>query len=129
MRHHDDRDAFVVEPLENLHHLDAGPAVEIPGRLVGEDHVRIVDQRSRDGNALLLASGKLARRVIAASLKAHRSQDLFRFLPQLRAGERDLGIKQRQLDVFQGRRAREKIEVLENEPEFAIAHIRQLIPA
>ena len=86
VRHHDDRDAFVVERLENFHHFDACPAVEVPGRLVREQHFRIVDQRARDGDALLLAAGKLARRVIAAPLQADRSQDLFRFLAQLHAG-------------------------------------------
>src|SRR5947207_14236453 len=43
VRHHDDGDALLVQALENLHHLDARPAVEISGRLIREDDFRIVD--------------------------------------------------------------------------------------
>jgi hypothetical protein len=37
-----------------------GSRIEIAGRLVGEKQARPVDQRSGDGDALLLAAGKLA---------------------------------------------------------------------
>ena len=60
VRDHDDGDALVVQLLENVHDLDARAAIEIARRLVGEQHVGIVDEGARDGDALLLAAGKLA---------------------------------------------------------------------
>ena len=39
-------------------------AVEIAGRLVGEQHFGLGDDRAGDGDALLLAAGKLGRRMV-----------------------------------------------------------------
>ena len=55
-QHHGDA-ALDIQPLEQSHHLDAGPRVEVAGRLVGEQDRRVVDQRARDRHALLLAAG------------------------------------------------------------------------
>ena len=43
MRHHQDRDALVVQPLENPEDLDARARVEIARRLVGEQEHGIID--------------------------------------------------------------------------------------
>src|SRR5262249_48866895 len=59
VRDHDDGLARIVELLQTLHDLVAGPRVEVASRLVGEDHLRIVDQGAGDGDALLLAAGQL----------------------------------------------------------------------
>src|SRR5205814_278706 len=48
-----------IQPLEDLHDLDARPAVEIAGRLIREQDRRIVEQRARDRDALLLSAGEL----------------------------------------------------------------------
>ena len=61
---HDDGLARVVEPAEHLHDLVAGLGVEVARRLVGEDDVRVVDQRAGDRDALLLAAGELGRAVV-----------------------------------------------------------------
>ncbi len=61
-----------------------GAAVEIAGRLVGEDDFRIVDQSARDRDALLLAAGKLARMMIFAAGKADGSEHFLGFLAQFR---------------------------------------------
>ena len=83
VRHHDDGDAAVVQLLENSHDFDAGAAVEISGRLVGQQHFRIVDQGARDRDALLLAAGKLTRMMIFAAGQADRLKNLVGPLPQL----------------------------------------------
>ena len=57
----DDRPALPVEAIEDLHHLLRGGGVEVAGRLVGEDHRRVGDERARDRDALLLAAGELGR--------------------------------------------------------------------
>ena len=40
--------------------------VEVPGRLVGEQDRRVVDQRARDRDALLLPARQLVRMVVGA---------------------------------------------------------------
>src|SRR3546814_2528771 len=45
-------------------HLLAGLLIERPGRLVRQDDLGAVDQRPRDGDALLLSAGELARRML-----------------------------------------------------------------
>ena len=60
VRDEHDRDAGAVQVLEERHDLDARPGVERAGRLVGQDHDRVVDERARDGHALLLAARELA---------------------------------------------------------------------
>ena len=62
--------ALVVQPLEDAHDLDAGARVEVAGRLVGEDDRRLVDQRARDRDALLLAARQLVRDVVIALAEA-----------------------------------------------------------
>src|SRR5207342_3133823 len=52
---------FLLQALEQSQDLLAGAAVERASRLVGEQDRRAVDQRSRDGDTLLLSAGKLAR--------------------------------------------------------------------
>ena len=49
-----------------------GAAVEVAGRLIGEHDFRIVDQGTRDRDALLLAAGKLAGMMIFAAVKGRR---------------------------------------------------------
>src|SRR5690606_21447894 len=64
VRDHDDGLARLVEPLEHRHDLGAGDAVEVAGGLVGQDDIRVVDQRSGDRHALLLPAGELVGPVI-----------------------------------------------------------------
>ena len=58
--HHGDA-ALPVQTLEDAHHFDAGSRVEVPGRLVRQQNRRVVDQRARDRDALLLAARQLIR--------------------------------------------------------------------
>ncbi len=68
----DDHDCstFGVQSAEDGHDLVARGGVEVPGRLVGEDQSRGRYQGSGDGGALLLATGHLAREMMAAVLEA-----------------------------------------------------------
>ena len=69
MRDHDDGDATLVQFLENPHDFNAGPAVEISGRFVGEQNLWIIDQRARNRDALLLTTRKLTRMMVFPSLQ------------------------------------------------------------
>ena len=62
MRDVHERDAdLVLDPLELELHLLAELEVERAERLVEEQHARPVDERARQGDALLLAARELAR--------------------------------------------------------------------
>ena len=43
--------------------------VEVAGRLIGDDHRRIVDERAGNGHTLLLAAGQLVRQTAALVLQ------------------------------------------------------------
>ena len=61
---------FSVDLEEELVHRAARRRVEVAGRLVGEHELRRQDQRAREGDALLLAAGELARAVRARAARA-----------------------------------------------------------
>ena len=67
-----DRAALVVELLEQAEHVGGRRRVEVAGRLVGEDHRRLGDERPGDGDALLLAAGQLAGLVVGPVGEADR---------------------------------------------------------
>ena len=84
VRDHDDRDAVLVELLKNRHDLDAGAAVEIPGRFIRQQHLRIIDQRARNRDALLLTAGKLTRKMVLTTREPDRCKHTIRLFAELR---------------------------------------------
>ena len=60
---HDRACAAVVERLQQREDLARRAAVEVPGRLVGEQDLRVVGERARDRHALLFAARELLRPV------------------------------------------------------------------
>src|SRR5215471_3066482 len=63
---HDDRCAFHVELFEKIDDGLAALRVQVPGRLIGEQHRRPADYGSSYSDALLLAARQLAREVFGA---------------------------------------------------------------
>ena len=53
--------ALLIETLEKRHDFFAGFGIEVPGRLVGQDDRRIVDQRAGNCDPLALAAGEFVR--------------------------------------------------------------------
>src|SRR4051794_7597429 len=53
---HQDRGAAAVDAVEELHDPDRGVRVEVAGRLVADEERRVVDERARDRDTLLLAT-------------------------------------------------------------------------
>src|SRR5215472_7530209 len=84
MRDHDDRDSVLVELLENCHDLYAGAAIEIASRFVGEQHLRFVDQCSRNCHSLLLPAGKLTWIMVFTAREPDRCEYAICSLAQLR---------------------------------------------
>ena len=62
--HHDHKPVLRHFP-QQLHNLDAGVAVQSAGRFIGQENIRVVDQRPRDGHALHLSAGHLAKAMAA----------------------------------------------------------------
>ena len=129
VRDDDDRDAAIaLQLLKDLHHLDARPRVEISRRLVGEQDRRLASSaRARSRRAAAgrrtADSGDGAPRS-ASPTDGERRQ---RLLPAL--GRRALVavVEQRQLDVLDGRGARQQVEALEHEPDRRVPDARQLV--
>ena len=70
--HDDDRRPKIGVGLsEEAEDLDGCLAVELAGRLVGQDDRRIVGQGEGDRHALLLAARQPVRAVVRPILKAH----------------------------------------------------------
>src|SRR6266508_3137043 len=55
--------ALMTEPLDHLHDLPAAMGVHRPGRLVGEQQERLVDQGTGNRDPLLLAAREAGRGV------------------------------------------------------------------
>src|SRR6187431_1850020 len=69
-RDDDGRAAVGGEAGEDVDDLAPGRRVEVAGRLVGEDHVRLDGERARDRDPLLLTAGKLPRQMVGALREA-----------------------------------------------------------
>jgi hypothetical protein len=104
VRDQHDRHALAIQLGEQPHDLFAGVRVERPGRLVGQDHLRLVHERAGDGHPLLLAAGEFRRRVLDALAEAHALQRLQRARAALRGAR--AGIHHRQFHVLQRAGAR-----------------------
>jgi len=97
---HDDRNASLVQLLEDSHDFNAGPAVQVSGRLIREQDLGVIDQRPRNGDALLLSAGKLTGMMILAPLQTNRSKNAVGPLTQLLIAELMPSVEQWQLDIF-----------------------------
>ena len=126
---HDGDAALHVQLLEDVHDLDAGARVEVAGRLVRQQDRRLVDQRARDRDALLLAARQLVRVVVHALAEADDLEHFLRALVPLGGLHlvRAAVVEQRQLDVVERRRPRQQVEPLEDEADLLVADDRQLV--
>ena len=109
----DERDADVVlNALELELHLLAELQVEGAERLVQQEHRRLVDEGAGERDALLLASGKLARLPLLHPLQPDEPQDLVDL-----AGQRlssDPAATQAEGDVLEDREMRKERVGLED---------------
>ncbi len=132
--HHDGAALLSVEAVEQLHDLDAHLGIQVAGRLVGEEDLRVARDGAGDGHALALAAGELRREVARAVREAHLLQHGLGPLPALRGG--DLAVEQGQLHVVQHVQGTDQVEALEDEaqppvPEggqLLVAHARRVHP-
>ena len=64
------------EAEEHVEDPSRGLGVEVAGGLVGEEELRAVGERPRDGDALLLAAGELGRAMLEAVAEADGFEEL-----------------------------------------------------
>src|SRR6516225_8613287 len=98
VRDHADRAALLVQVAQQVHHRLAVRRIEVPGGLVSEQDQRIARERTRHGDALLLAARELARQVLRAVRHAHPLERLAD--APLALGGRHAAIGERQLHVL-----------------------------
>src|SRR5687768_7288939 len=135
VRDHDDRSAIIVQTSEQRDDLGAGLCVELPCWLVGQQDSGPIRECATDCDALLLASGKLARTMALTVCESHVIQQLARAAEPL--GFSDACFRHGKLDVLASGQGRHEIETLEYEadvaqPELgglAVAHSMQCVPA
>src|SRR6516164_2502783 len=126
VRDQDDRDvAFLVELAKQRHDLVAALAVEVACRLVSKHEHRIVNERTGDGDTLLLTTGELVWAVlqtVAETDKLQRSCGS----PSAFVG-RHPRIKQRQFDILECGRARKQVKPLKDEADHPAADLSKLV--
>src|ERR1700721_1345589 len=93
--------------------------VEVTGRLICHDEVRVTDDCACYCDPLLLAARKLRGPVLRPVLKVHQFQHFTH--PRLTFFPRNVQEEQRQLDVLIDRKSVDQHEILENESNVALS--------
>ena len=122
MRHQQHGPAFVGDRAQQREDDLARLGVEVPGWLVGEDELRVVDQRPRNRQPLLFATRRTVGSRSAASTRPSRFTSS---RPRRSAGPRPFS-PCRQEDVLETRQLRQQVERLEDEPDPVATERRQL---
>ena len=123
----DHGDAGRVQLLEQGDDLLGGTAVERAGRLVGEEDVRVVDQRAGDRHPLLLAAGKLGGLMVLAMGEPDLGEAGLGLVARVAVAARR--IEQGEGDIVERAGPRQQIEGLEHEADLLVAVERELIRA
>src|SRR5512133_2192178 len=120
--------ALVVEPLQQLGHLRCGLGVEVAGRLVADDQLRVGRERACDRDPLLLAAGELRGQVVELVLEADQLEVVLRDLVAL-----SLGALAREVEwqhcVLERCECRQQLEELEDDADVSAAPDRELLLA
>ena len=99
VRDHDDGDTLLaIEPHQKLHNLAARLCIDVACWLVRQEYKRFGNNSPGDRDALLLATGKLGRRVMGPALKPHAIKSTERQRPPCLQAH--AAIDEWQLDVF-----------------------------
>ena len=121
--HHDRLAELVDGAPHERQDLAAGRAVEVAGRLVGEDDRRSAGERAGDGDALLLATRQLARAVRQPVAQADRVDHVV----DPRRVALGAAEHQRQRDVLLGGERRDQVVRLEHEPDLLAAQFGEVL--
>src|ERR1700733_3061005 len=126
VRHDDQRLAARVERAEQLEHVLGGARVELAGGLVGEQQRRLVHQRARDRDALLLPARERGRPVVHAVAERDVAQRALGPRERLAAAAPRVVVAHRA--VLARIEVRKQVEALEHEADRSRANPRELAP-
>ena len=112
VRDHDDGASLLVEFAQQAQNNFFVYGIEVAGGLVSEHDFRIVDERARDANALLLASRKLRWQVLGAIFESDAIEGFERFFFIGHAVE-----VLREHDIFNGGEIGNHVELLKYEAD------------
>jgi len=90
---------FQKELTEQLHDFTAARRIQVPGRLIRQQHLRVGHQCPGNGNTLLLPTGQFARRMVFPAIQPHQLQCPSSFGMALRTFH--ASVHQWQFNVFQ----------------------------
>jgi len=113
----DERRAVGVDAVEQRGDLFARGAIELAGRLVGQQKSGTVGERSRDRDALHLTARELRGSMIGARAETDVLEQLLRPFPSFDL--RNPGFRLRELDVLPRGEHRQQEEALEDESDLA----------
>jgi hypothetical protein len=117
---HEDGRPGAVDAVEQLHDPNGRVRVEVARRLVADEERRVVDERARDRDALLLAARELVGERVRLVRETDHRQHLWHLLADRRAV---LALHlQRVGHVLGGGAARQQLEVLEDAADVAAQH-------
>ena len=105
--------------LQQLHHLNAGVAVQCAGRLVGQQDVGVVDQCAGNGHTLHLAAGHFAGVLVQLVAQTYLLQRLGGPVAALGTGNARDG--QRQLHIGKHCLVRDEVIALEHKANGVVA--------
>ena len=106
-----------VQPEQTVNDQLAGLSIEVPGRLVGEQDFWLVDERARQGDALLFAAGELRRIMGEPFAQTHALQERDRLVTDLVAAAQF----QRNHHILQSGQSRNELKRLKNETDLFIS--------
>ena len=118
---HDDKDGllFAVQVEQELPDLPSARAIEVAGRLIGEEQHWLQHQRPSDGDALPFPAGQLGGPMLQPLAEADALQQLAR--ERLELGRVPLTDQCGNEDVFQHGALRQEVMVLKDETDVPVA--------
>ena len=122
---HDHRPAVAAKVVEDIEDFLAGLGIQIPRGLVSQHDHRVVDQRPRDGRALLLPTRQLRRSVVASVGEVHACGQLAGLLAT--GGGWNTLIKEGDFEILQDVELWNQVEALEYEADIAAANLGEVV--
>src|SRR5437879_11948724 len=117
----------LAEQRDELQDLGPDPGIEVPRGLVSQEHPRVLGQRARDRDALLLASRQLGGQMTRAAAQTNLIEELARRVAPRSRLHPDGG--HAGLDVLARGEGRAPVDLLEEEAKGVTPEVRQLAVA
>ena len=118
--HHNNRSTLFIQFCQQIHHLSSVLGVQVTGRLIGEDYLRIADNGAGNGYTLLLTAGKLLREVFGTVADVHPLQNILYHAFALTCLHAE--VRKGKFHILVDVQFVYQVEALEHESQLALAH-------